>query len=187
MDPLSTAVTLTASCRTTLSPAPCWTLETDGLPAGSCLSMQCSLAWDPNQTPRKKVSRTLLEARRVGHQFPEGSNSFNAGWPREGLLRDRQIHLELFCMCLCLDMSQIIREKCGHRIWKQGPGLAVCGPGCWASGRASMPLCCCVFLFGYPGLLWPASLSSARSFLHRVHLRCASIELEVDLQGQSRS
>lgn len=88
----------------------------DRQPAGSCLSMQCSLAWDPNQTPRKKVSRTLLEARRVGHQFPEGSNSFNAGWPREGLLRDRKIHLELFCMCLCLDMSQIIREKCGHRI-----------------------------------------------------------------------
>lgn len=78
----------------------------------------CSAHWHGTQTklPRKKVSRTLLEARRVGHQFPEGSDFFNAGWPREGLLRDRQTHLELFCMCLCLNMSQIIMEKCGHRI-----------------------------------------------------------------------
>lgn len=76
----------------------------------------CSVHWHGTQTklPRKKVSRTLLEARRVGHQFPEGSNSFNAGWPREGLLWDRQTHLELFF--LYVPVSEYVPDNKGE-VW----------------------------------------------------------------------
>lgn len=87
---------LTTSHHTTLSPAPCRTQETDGQPAGSCLSMQRSLAWDPNQTPQEEGLQNLAGGMQSGAPVSEGSNSFNAGWPREGLLQDRQTHLELF-------------------------------------------------------------------------------------------
>lgn len=57
-------------------------------------------SWDPNQTPRKKVSRTLLEACIVGHQFPEGSDSFNAGLEKACSRTDRNTQNSSVCACV---------------------------------------------------------------------------------------
>lgn len=56
------------------------------------------------------------------HQFPEGSDSFNAGL-RKACFWDRQKHLKLFSMCLCLRMFQIIK------VWSQDLRAGT-GP-CW--------------------------------------------------------